>query len=286
VGFVLVPVLVRSGGEYLTDLTPEDFRLRVDGRPVAIESFEDRSDAPLSVVFLQDLSGSMATGGKLAASREALLHFLAEAGLGDEFALASFGGGVTLVDVPFTGDPTVLREAMATWEAYGTTALHDAVAQLPRISSGGVHTKRAAVLVTDGADNASDLPPDEAREIVSRAEVPVYVLGLGSGNPYALGKEGDKLYRYADVLNLLALYTGGHYLPVEGPSELKEAVLDIVSDLRRQYVLGFSTRASGGAAQHTIEVEVASRRRGGRRERVRVLARQGYFGTAPATVRP
>src|SRR4029077_7083861 len=66
VGLVLVPVVIRAGAGYARSLEKQDFRLSVEGRPVAIESFERRSDAPASLILLQDLSGSMANGGKLA----------------------------------------------------------------------------------------------------------------------------------------------------------------------------------------------------------------------------
>src|SRR5689334_4330228 len=59
VGYVLVPLVVRSGAGYADRLDQDDFRLLVDGKPVKIDSFERRADAPASVVFLQDLSGSM-----------------------------------------------------------------------------------------------------------------------------------------------------------------------------------------------------------------------------------
>jgi Ca-activated chloride channel family protein len=278
VGLVLVPVVVRSGDGYVRGLDPQDFRLLVDGEAVPFESFERRDDAPISVVFLQDLSGSMEAGGKLAASREGISYFLDQATPADEFAIATFAGPTTAVEVPFTNDLSALRESIATWEAYGKTALHDAVSLLPEISGGGSHAKRAAVLVTDGADNASALPPEEAREIVRRAQVPVYVLGLGAGNPYELAREGGKANRYADVLNLLALYTAGRYFPVEGPDDLKEAVVAIAEDLRHQYVLGFATAGNGRPRQHRIQVEVPERP-------FKVLARQGYHGNQPAVSR-
>ncbi len=278
VGYVLVPVVVRTSDGYLKNLEAKDFRLLVDDKPVAIESFESRADAPLSTVFLQDLSGSMA-GAKLASSQEVLRHFLENATPLDEFAIAIFADGQTVVEVPFTSDLVALEESVTTWEAFGTTTLNDAVAWLPEISAGGTHAKRAAVLITDGAENASTLSPAEARDIVRRAQVPVYVLGLGSGSPYELGSNGEKLHRFADVLNLLALYTGGRYFPVTGPNDAKEAVVDMVDDLRHQYVLGFSTSASGKRTQRRIRVEVDGRN-------VKVLSRQGYTGTVPLAPAP
>src|SRR5438093_4386492 len=59
VEMVLVPVAVR-GERPGERLVRDRFTLRVDSRPVKIESFESDAAAPLSLVFLQDLSGSMA----------------------------------------------------------------------------------------------------------------------------------------------------------------------------------------------------------------------------------
>src|SRR5690349_11062057 len=60
VGYVLVPVVVRAGAGYAKNLDQDDFRVLVDDRPIKVDSFERRAEAPASVVFLQDLSGSMA----------------------------------------------------------------------------------------------------------------------------------------------------------------------------------------------------------------------------------
>ena len=209
VSYVLVPVVVRTRTGYASNLEQRDFRLLVDGRPVAIESFDRRTEAPTSLVFLQDLSGSM--NDKIDESQRAVRYFVEHALTGDEFAVATFASGRGQVEVPFTTDVTAVRDAIAEWKGYGTTALHDAVAWIPEISGEGHNSRRFAVLVTDGADNASQISPTEAREIVRSAQIPVYVLGLGAGDPYTLTRDGKKVFRYADVLNLLALTTGGRY---------------------------------------------------------------------------
>ena len=72
------------------------------------------------------------------------------------------------------------------------------------------------------------------------------MFGLESGDPYASSiRSGKKVYRYADVLNLLAHMTGGRYFSIAGPDDLKEACAAIADDLRYQYVLGFETAATG-----------------------------------------
>jgi hypothetical protein len=90
-----------------------------------------------------------------------------------------------------------------------------------------------------------------------------------------LSAKGQKIYRYADVLNLLATMTGGRYFPVEGPNDVKEACATIAEELRWQYVLGFETSGRGASRQRAITVEVKKRA-------VEVVTRSGYRGTAPA----
>lgn len=272
VGWVLVPAVVRKGADYVHGLWEKDFELTVDGRPVPIASFEARADAPVSLIHLQDLSGSMALGDRLETSREALRCFLERARPGDDFALASFAGGRTRVEVPFTDDVSALGEAIATWRGYGTTALHDAVAWLPDVAVRDHAVKRAAVIITDGSDNASVLEPSQARELVRRAQLPVYVLGLETGSPFELDPDGRKLHRYADVLNLLAHLTGGRYYSIESDPRAVCAAID--AELRSQYVLGFATGGSGHAGYRKLKVTVPGRK-------VDVLHRRGYSGRLP-----
>jgi Ca-activated chloride channel family protein len=274
VGYVLVPVVVRSGARYVKNLDKKDFRLLVDERPVAIESFEYRSEAPASVIVLQDLSGSM-EGKSLDLSREAVRFFLGKALPGDEFSLATFASGSTQVEVPFTSELATLQESVRLWKAWGTTALHDAVTTVPDLSSTGKNPKRFAILITDGVDNASKFEPERARELVRQAQVPVYVLGMSTGDPFEITQEGKKIYRYADVLNLLAATTGGRYYSISGPEELQEALAAILDDLRHQYVLGFAT-GEGPSRQRDLKVQVDAGNR-------TVLFRRGYKGPPPAS---
>jgi Ca-activated chloride channel family protein len=275
---ILVPVLVRTRSGYANHLEAKDFQLSVDGRPVRIESFDTRTEAPTSLVFLQDLSGSMGTGGKLELSREVVRWFLNQALPGDEFAVATFASGQGDIEVPFTGDRGALEDAISRWQGWGTTALHDAVAWIPEISAEGHNSRRFAILITDGIDNASTLTPEQARELVRASQVPVYVFGLGSGSPYELSAGGKKVYRYADVLNLLASATGGRYYAVSRSADLPKALKAIEEDLRHQYVLGFSTR-EGERSYRRLRVEVRAKGLG---DRATVVFRHGYKGPPPA----
>jgi Ca-activated chloride channel family protein len=276
VGWVLVPALVRDRrGDAIDDLERDDFRLTVEGEPVPIATLDRGEDASISLVVLQDLSGSMGNGGKIEASRRALGTLVERARPGDELALASFAGGRLEVEVPFTDDRGAVHEAMAAWEPYGTTMLHDAVAWIPDISADGRHPKRAVLLLTDGVDNASAIDPDAARRVVERAHLPVYVVGLGGGggNAGAAARNGDGSDTYALLLQRLAHASGGRYFAVARPEEVAAAVDETLDLLRREYVLGFPT-GGGDRAFRRIRVEAG----GGR---LIVTHRLGYTGGPP-----
>jgi len=290
VSWVLVPVVVRGSRGYAQGLDRDDFRLWVDGRRVPIQELDLGSDAPLSVVWLQDLSGSMANSGKLEISRLAFETFLDGARPGDEIAVASFAGDEIQVEVPFTDDVDALGESVAAWEGYGTTALHDAVSLLPDISADAERGKRVAVLVTDGLDNASRLTPEQSVDLVRRARLPVYVLGLNATPPRsgdsAEGADGEDVYRYADLLRSLAEATGGRYFEIvtaqtaEPEEPLRRTLGEILDDLRLRYILALTTAASGEKSYHRFRVEVLRHGHSGRNETL--TYRRGYWGPAPS----
>jgi Ca-activated chloride channel family protein len=164
---------------------------------------------------------------------------------------------------------------MALWQGYGTTAIHDAVAWIPEIAMAGRHGKRAVVLITDGVDNASLLSPEEARELVRSARVPVFVIGLVR-EPLAdtaadLARGGAATY--GELLQRLAHATGGRYLPLASPADAPAAARDLLDELRQQYVLAFPT-APGPAAERRLEVSVKS-------TGATVYHRRAYFGGPP-----
>ncbi|MCZ6727273.1 MAG: VWA domain-containing protein [Acidobacteria bacterium] len=276
VGYVLIPVVVRARNGFAERLSKADFQVRVDESPIEIESFESGALAPIGVLFLQDLSGSMGVGQKLAQSRALVDCFLRQRRNGDEFAVASFSDQQLFVEVPFPGSLPAIREVATQWEGYGRTALHDAVAWLPDIVHSRVSPRRAVVLITDGVDNASVLDPAQAREEIRHADVPVHVVGLETGSFETLHPEGGKMHPLADTLNLIGWATGGGYHPVKTSGDVIHACKTIVESLRHQYVLGFPTRAEGGQRRHEIDVEIS-----GRSKKLRITYRRSYEGTLP-----
>lgn len=271
VPYVLVPMVVRGPKGVVTDIEPEDVRLYVDGRRTALDSFEHDPNGPARVLFLVDLSGSMA-GGRLERARELIECLLERERPGDLWALASFSNRQLGVEVEATPEADALRSRMARWEPYGETAIHDAVFWVPDLTPLSAPMRQAVILITDGTDNASSITPSAARKRLAETEIPVYVAALGTGpGPRPTGRQ----YRYADVLELLAEGTGGQYHRSGDDEEAQAACEEINRDLRRQYVLGFPTLARGESRPRAIRIQLKTRK-------TRDLAyRRRYTGTAP-----
>ena len=273
VSWVLVPVVVSGRKEPVADLEREDFELLIDGRRIAVESFEGHHGGPISVLVLQDTSGSMANGGSERTSRELARALLSAAAPGDQYALATFAGRNTTLAVSFTDDVARVEAAIDAWVPWGTTALHDAIAWLAAIGMDRHHPRRAALLLTDGADNDSRLAAETARVLMASTEIPVYVLHfsgrrLVSRNQSALGPQEAELAELARV-------TAGRYLRVFDGDDLQDLIRSIGAGLRQQYVLGFPVRSDDRSEVRDIEVRVRSKKR-------HLKHRLSYHGPAPA----
>jgi VWFA-related protein len=268
---VLVPVVVRKGSRFVDNLKVSDFALFVDDVPTPISSFERSSGAPVHTLVLQDLSGSMGGWPKLELSRRLLSLLLAEGRPGDLYSLGTFAASGVHLQPESTSDRDVILGWSSTWEAFGSTGIHDAVAQIPELISADSAWRSAVLLITDGIDNASVISPREARAAARQAEVPVHVVAL-VGRP--THDEVDDPDWSSDPLKLLSWVTGGQFHSIEDPANVNTASEEFMSELRSQYILGFPTSGTGRVQPREIRVEVRGKRR-------QVSFRREYLGTAP-----
>ena len=176
---VRVPVSVLDkAGEPVLGLSGQDFRIAENGkrRDVTLFSGERR---PLRIALALDLSRSMQN--KIRQVEEALKHFIDLLEPADEIMVITFGGRVHVVQ-DLTSDRELLEHVLEELQPEGSTALYDATFEaIKRVAKGPAESK-AVVLVTDGVDTASSISFGTLREYARRAEVPVYSIGLDSGN--------------------------------------------------------------------------------------------------------
>ncbi len=273
--YVQLSVVVRDRkGHFVDDLSTRDFHLWVDGKPVAIDSFEKSDRAPVSFAILLDVSGSMRIADKLDRAKEAIQGLIGLRQKGDDFSLFTFSEDEVRVVSDFSSDPAPLLRQLFFLKPEGKTALYDAVIQTSNELLAGKNTKKAILLFTDGVDNASQLTSRDIERLMQNESVPIYAIGMKNASYSALTEEQRKELSVS-ALELLAQASGGRMFLVSGDDDLRPIATAIDGELRRQYVLGFQPSGDGEVRYWPIVVTVKG---GGTRV---VRARRGYRGTAP-----
>ncbi len=246
-----------SRGRYIDNLTRGDFTIVDDRNPQSITAFEPQSNE-VSCVLLLDTTGSMQLA--LPALKNAALRLISELRPEDSVAVYNFSDSVTELQ-PFTTDKAAAKRAVLRTQAYGDTALYDALARVGQDLVGRAG-KKVIVLFTDGKDNASTLNTDAAIQRAKANGVPIYTIAQGE----AIGHK-DLLEQLAGISKA----TGGEAFAIEKPSEIGRVFDKVSEDLTHGYLLSFQPPAADNPAWRPIQVTV-----GGPRG-LKVRAREGYY---------
>jgi VWFA-related protein len=269
VKLVLVPTTVLDGrGRPVKGLAAEDFRILDEGTPREIELFATEADSPTAIAFVLDVSGSMAQRDRLEKSKQAIAAFVHALGPGDRFALIAFADEQVAWITDFTADRERFLERLAVQEAFGETALYDALAAAPRLVDEEIDGRKAIVLLTDGIENASRLPVQRAVQIARQVRVPIYSL---FHIPYAEEILPSRVRRAANLLGRFSEETGGTLYLVHEDEDLTEAIGRVQDELGHQYLLGFRASDLGGRSGfRRLDVQTRSKRHD-------VRSRSGYY---------
>jgi Ca-activated chloride channel family protein len=240
VRLVLLPASVEDRrGRIVTGLKAGDFSLTDERVPQQIKYFSVESDEPVAIAFVLDVSGSMRLSGKIEAAKEAIRFFVDQLRPQDRFALICFADDQVSWVTEFTSDRQRFLERLMVQEGYGQTALNDAVAAIPKLVDERTKGRKAIVLITDGVDNASKLTIEQSVVTARKVEVPIFTVGF-STLPWEDRKRTKDLGFNMAVLQLFADETGGALFVVQDPDEMKEAVSRISTELRHQYLIGYT----------------------------------------------
>ena len=196
--------------------------------PVRIEPPVTRETGGRDVLLALDLSGSMETqdmpgpGGAMVtrvdAAREVLKEFIGRR-KDDRLGLIVFGTAAFVL-APFTRDHAtllaLLDEAVPRM-AGPQTMIGDALGLAAQTFERAAVTGRLLVLLTDGNDSGSRVPPARAAEIAARLGVKVYTVSLG--DPQAVGEAALDIPALEDM----AKTTGGAHFHAGDPAALAEA---------------------------------------------------------------
>ena len=232
VDLVLVPVTITDPmNRLVTGLEQDDFYVYENNAQQKIKSFSCE-DAPVSIGIIMDLSGSMTS--KLIRARDSILQFMKTSNPQDEFFVIGFNDRPELIE-DFTSSVEDIEARLATIRAGHRTALLDAIYFGVDKMKTARNERKALLVVSDGGDNRSRYTEAEVRSQVRESDVQIYSIGIF--DPYAPTDE-ERLGPV--LLNELSEETGGRLFSVDDVNEMGDIAVKISTELRNQYVLGFS----------------------------------------------
>jgi VWFA-related protein len=270
VNLVSVPVTVTGrGGQFVSGLKRENFRLVVDGAEQGIEYFAPEEEPARVLVMVETGPAVFLLRREHIAAAGALLDGLAP---GDRVAVAAYSDVPRLL-LDFTTDK---RLAMASLNelVYGIgTAqlnLYDSIASAVawvEPSNG----KYAIVALTTGLDSSGSGPGSWEGLAQQLRRSNALVLGVALGGdlrgvkmPQVRGaaRTEQKSFERSDgVLRAIAAETGGQVFFPRSRKDFEQAYRRIAALLRHQYSLGFTVPAGEIAGrEHTIQVQVVDER--------------------------
>lgn len=257
--------VVDNEGRLVRGLDRERFEIFEDSVPQVVTQFvSDR--VPISLGVLLDTSDSM-FGERIREARQALDRFLFELlDRHDEFSIFAFNHAPRLL-TGWTADPDIVRPALDGIRPSGATAAYDAViAALPLFESR--HRQRAALLIiSDGADTASDATLRDVRSALLRSDAFVYAVAIDANARRAINSRVSP-----DTLREITDPSGGRTEVVRTFADLRDATARIAEELSSQYLLGYTSSHGADGKYHSVRVRV----RGGE---YRVRARTGYVAS-------
>ena len=215
------------------------------GSQRTIVGMQSDDQSPTSVALLVDGSGSMRLGTATVSSQQICEMILANLRRDHDLAaLMSFDTRLLTLR-EFTQEFDQIRSGLGEVEAFGSTSIYDAIAGTAAVVANRTQNRRAVVVITDGADNASSYTPEEVAWIASTIDVPVYVFAVGELNPL-VSSGTPSGHEQRNALFELARATGGDYFFASSPSLVSQSTSRLLEELRHQYLIAFEPGTSTG----------------------------------------
>ena len=253
-------------GRLVTGLPREAFEIHEDGVRQEITQFTNER-VPVSLAVLLDISDSM-YGRRIDSARTAVETFLEDLlDPGDEFLVMAFNHQPYFLSW-WTRDRTRVAAMLEPIRPTGGTAVYDAVmAAIPQFTVRS-NQRGAVVLISDGADTASDASLSEVRRALFRTDAFAYAVAIDPPERQAINTRVNPV-----ALQEITDTSGGRTEVVHGTEDMIPAISRIAEELNSQYLLGYTSRAGADGAFHSIRVRVPGRD-------YRVRARNGYVAPA------
>lgn len=219
-------------------------------KPLWIGEPIEHTKSARDLVVAVDLSGSMEIAdfkgddgkqiSRLDAVKQVLAEF-AEQREHDRLGLIVFGDSPYL-QAPFTDDHRTWLKLLDETEiamAGQSTMFGDAIGLAIKLFEASKTESRVLIVLTDGNDTGSKVPPVEAAKVAESKNVTVYTIAIG--DPETVGEEALDL----EVMQSIAEITGGAFYQALDSAQLQQVYKDIAALEPEEYEsLSFRPRQS------------------------------------------
>jgi VWFA-related protein len=188
----------------------------------------------------------------------------------DEVFVATFNHEPSLAS-RWRRPPASLVNVLENLRPSGGTAIYDALAETSMLFDRRNNLRAAFVVISDGADTASERTLYQALDVIRRSDAFVYAIAIDSPDARASTRVNPEALR--EVTSL----TGGYTEVVRSSADLGPATARIADELNKQYTLGYSSTNPPDGSWRTLRVRI-------NRPDLLVRARRGYYATRTAPV--
>ena len=253
-------------GHLVTDLPRESFELYEDGVQQTITQFSNER-VPVGLGLLLDISDSM-FGRRLQDARTAVERFLIDLLTpDDEFFIMAFNHRPRVL-TGWTREPDLVRRTLDALRPSGGTAVYDAIVQSLPLMAKRSRQRAAVVVISDGADTASDATLRDIRSALLRSDAFVYAVAIDSPERQPINTRVNPA-----ALREITAESGGRTEIVQNSADLTTSTESIAHELNSQYLLGYSSIHATDGQYHSIRVKVSG-------SGFKVRARNGYVGVS------
>jgi Ca-activated chloride channel family protein len=256
-----------ASGRLVTGLTKEDFQVWEDGIEQEVTQFTDER-IPVSLGVLLDASDSM-RGRPILDARGALDRFVGELLFPDDEVFVATFNHLPRLAARWKRPPRTLANVLSGLQPSGGTAIYDALAQTAPLFERRDNIRAAFVVISDGADTASDRTLYQALDVIRRSDAFVYAIAIDSPDARASTRVNPEALR--EITSL----TGGYTEVVRTAEDLGPATARIADELNKQYTVGYSSKRPPDGAWRSLRVRV-------RNSDHFVRARRGYYADPPS----
>jgi len=240
---VVVNVTVKSArGKHIPTLDRQAFTLLEDDHEQEVVEFFGE-DAPMTVAVVLDVSGSVVEKD-LNRYRNSVLDLAYRLRPDDALAVYTFDETGVQKIRDYSSTVSGLKPLLKQLKGEGNTPLYDSILLASKELRVRPERRRALILISDGADSASQATLREVEKQTFLSGVSVYAIDLVNTEKSA--RRSPQRQAAAQTMKQIAQESGGRYITTEGGfflltsrMKLKRIFTDLIDELHSQYTFTY-----------------------------------------------